>query len=354
MNRSDSLHLETSGRSVARVKPRYKQTPLWQWARTNWIGESVRAIRKCGHELSAWKQLQPVPAPDIAQLTKSLAILSAQASDGISDNTEADAPIFLLSIGWRAGSTLLQRILASDPRLLLWGEPLGEMTVVTRMVEMIRDFISPRNLELWMHQQDPAEASLTTSWVANLYPAGNDFRAGLRSIFDRWLAQPARQHGFFRWGLKEVRLGASEAILLHWLYPNAKFLVISRHPYDCYRSLSDSGWNEVYFQYPDAPVDSAARFAWHWNRLAMSWSEVPAGFPFIQLKYEDLVQGNVDFRKLESWLGLEIKESAALSISVGSTTTRSQLSWYERMIISREANAGMRAVGYSKGPLQKK
>jgi hypothetical protein len=95
-------------------------------------------------------------------------------------------------------------------------------------------------------------------------------------------------------------------------------------------------------------VDSAASFARHWNRLAVSWSSLPAGFPSVHIKYEDLIAGSVDFRKLESWLGIEVKESVALSVSVGGTAKRSNLSWYERLIIAREAGEGMRLSGYSR------
>jgi hypothetical protein len=261
---------------------------------------------------------------------------------------ESEAPIFLLSTGWRAGSTLLQRILVTDPHLLLWGEPLGEMALFSRMTEMVTNFISQRNLTEWRNQPPLTSSSLAKSWIANLYPPGESFRSGLRSILDRWLGDPAREHGFTRWGFKEVRIGASEAILLHWLYPKARFLVISRHPYDCYRSLVDSGWRGVYDRYPDTPVDSAAGFAMHWNRIAVSWAQLPEKFPITKIKYEDLIAGRVDCRKLESWLGINIQEDTALSASIGGTSTRASLSWYERLIIASEAAPGMRALGYSK------
>jgi hypothetical protein len=238
--------------------------------------------------------------------------------------------------------------LVTDQRLLLWGEPLGEMALVSRIVEMVCDSLSPRNLELWKKQDNLTSSSMATSWVANLYPPGSDFRLALRSLFDRWLGEPARQRSFARWGFKEVRLGATEATLLRWLYPGAKFVVISRHPYDCYRSLADSNWEEVYYRHPGIPINSAAGFAKHWNRLALSWSELPVDFPLFHIKYEDLVKGQVDFRELESWLGLEIREDVALSVTVGGTATRSRLGWYERLIIAREAAAGMHALGYSK------
>ena len=35
-------------------------------------------------------------------------------------------PVFALASIWRSGSTLLQRLLCSDPDILLWGEPYGD------------------------------------------------------------------------------------------------------------------------------------------------------------------------------------------------------------------------------------
>jgi len=263
--------------------------------------------------------------PDVERLAESLAVLRLQVSDGVDRDDEGEAPIFLLSTGWRAGSTLLQRILVTDSRLLLWGEPLGEMTIVSKITEMISHSISSRNLQLWQDQPDPSSPSLPTSWVANLYPPSSDFRLALRSLFDQWLREPAHRRGFARWGFKEVRLGATEASLLHWLYPTAKFVIISRHPYDSYRSLADARWGQVYYRYPDVLAESAASFARHWNRLAVSWPHLPAGFPCVHIKYEDLIAGKVDFRKLESWLGIEIRENVALSVSVGGTAKSAKL-----------------------------
>jgi Sulfotransferase family len=326
----------------------YKRTKLWTWARETWIGDWTRACKRCRRELWAWAKCRSVTSSSVEQLTKSIELLDARASNPADEARETESPIFLLSTGWRAGSTLLQRVLVTDPRLLLWGEPLGEMTIVSRLAEMISGSISARNLMLWKEQQDPSSTALSTSWVANLYPTSSDFRSGVRSLFNQWLREPALQRGFARWGFKDVRLGATEAILLHWLYPKAKFVIISRHPYDSYRSLADSGWGQVYDRYPDVSVDSAVSFARHWNRLAVSWSHLGPEFPLIHMKYEDLIAGKVDFRSLESWLGIEIRESVALSASVGGTAKRARLSWYERLIVAREASEGMLALGYSR------
>jgi hypothetical protein len=345
---SEASRVETGSQPEAiSTAAKFKQTRIWAWARNSWLGEWWRAFRRCPHEAWAWANLEKVSYPDVAQLAKSIAVLDARAAHPLDAKKEEEAPIFLLSTGWRAGSTLLQRVLVTDPRLLLWGEPLGEMTIVSRIAEMISPSISERNLQLWKDQLDPSSPELSTSWVANLYPPSDDFRSGLQALFDQWLREPARERGFARWGMKDVRLSATDATLLQWLYPNAKFVIITRHPYDSYRSLADAGWGEVYDRYPDVNVDSAASFGSHWNRLAISWSQLPAGFPAVHIKYEDLIAGKVNFRELESWLGIQIKEGKALSVAVGGTAKRARLAWFERIIIAHEAAEGMRAMGYS-------
>jgi hypothetical protein len=65
------------------------------------------------------------------------------------------------------------------------------------------------------------------------------------------------------------------------------------------------------------------------------------------IKYEDLIEGKVSFRALESWLDLEINEELALSTKVEQTAVRNRLSWLERVIIRSEAAAGMKSLQYA-------
>ncbi len=112
-----------------------------------------------------------------------------------------------------------------------------------------------------------------------------------------------------RWGFKEVRLGAAEAMILRWLYPRAIFLLLTRHPFECYLSLSDARCIHFYYRRPDVQIDSPARFARFGNNVVVSWSMLPSDFPCFR-KYEDLVGGHFDFRGLESWLGVLIAETS--------------------------------------------
>ena len=312
---------------------------------------ATKGIRRRAREFWAWWTSETPEFPSVAQITKSIAALSTLEAPSATE-PGSEAPIFLFSTGMRTGSTLLQRILITDSHLLLWGEPMGEMDIAGRIAQMVTDCMNPAFMDSWKRQPALDSRQLVKSWTALLHPSTDNFRLGLRNFFDTWLACPARRSGFTRWGFKEVRLDAAAAVFLHWLYPNAKFLLLTRHPFDCYRSFADAGWKIPNFvRYPDSRVDSAASLAREWNRIAMSWSELPADFPSRLIKYEDLTSGSFDFRGLESWLGLKLNESEALSEKVGRTAFRPRLHAYERWIVSREAAPGMRALGYSSHPV---
>lgn len=303
-------------------------------ARRNWIREMID-----------WARCKSVVLPRVKDVEKAIDALDLTGEHPFQRDDES--PIFVLATGWRSGSTLLQRILSTDPNVLLWGEPLGEMALLPGITTMLARLAEFPELRERCSPDNPAFASLATSWIASLYPPGGSFREGLRSLITNWMGNAARKRGFTRWGFKEVRLGAPDAILLHWLYPNAKFILLTRNPYDCYLSLSDSGWHHLYHSRPDIRVDSAAALARHWNRLALSWSELPPEFPAYRIRYEDLLTGKVDFQELGSWLGIRIREEIAISKHISHTARRRHLGWCQRMIVAHETREGMRSLGYS-------
>jgi hypothetical protein len=287
------------------------------------------------------RQPKNLTASDLARA------LEAFHDENRSYELDEQSPVFLLSTGWRSGSTLLQRIIVTDPNVLLWGEPFGDSAIFSQMAQMLYALAHSPDIRLATQRNDMLFSSLPTSWIATLYPSASEFRGALQAFVFAWLGESAKRHGFGRWGLKEVRLGATEAILLHWLFPKSKFILLSRNPFDCYRSLAGSGWHHIYLKRPDIRVDSAAGIAKHWNRIAVSWLELPKSFPMFRVRYEDVVDNRFDFRDLESWLGIKLNESAALSKFVGSTTRRAELGLLQRRIIAREARAGISALGYS-------
>ena len=135
----------------------------------------------------------------------------------------ANAPVFVLSASWRAGSTMVQRLLSSNGQIQIWGEPYGDAGLIPNMVSSAKVLLRPnwpvpahfpeysnpeRYQEIYQRPQD--------FWIANLYPLPEDIRRGHRALFDQWLAQPSLRHGKKRFGLKEVRLDGVCAQYLQW------------------------------------------------------------------------------------------------------------------------------------------
>src|SRR6266852_2392346 len=77
-------------------------------ATRNFIHELAAWTRQsCVRELWDWARCKRVTLPNVEELSKAVAAL--KSSDRISQESETEAPIFLLATGWRLGSTLLQR-----------------------------------------------------------------------------------------------------------------------------------------------------------------------------------------------------------------------------------------------------
>ena len=126
-------------------------------------------------------------------------------------------PVFLLSAGWRGGSTLLQRLVASDRRVLVWGEPFGDRIPIHRLAQMLEPYAEGDAHSAF--DIDHFAGELADEWIANLNPGIAALRRAHLAWFEALFATPARERGYARWGCKWVRLTAYHAHYLRWLYP---------------------------------------------------------------------------------------------------------------------------------------
>ncbi len=254
-----------------------------------------------------------------------------------------EEPIFLFATGWRTGSTLMQRVLVTDPNLLLWGEPHGRMGIMNRLGDMVASFdqrIAPDDVVL----KAKVDMKLSGEWIANLYPRTSVIREALQSMVYEWLGRPAKELGYKRWGMKEVRLGHEDAALLRWLFPKAKFVVITRNPHDSYRSAMQLG--PLWERWPDRLVNDAYAYGRLWNRLALSWKDAAADFPVRRYRLEDLTGAGVDFDDLASFCRLELNPEAAIGKKVGAGRSDAKLSWVDGMLLRRATAPGRSWLGY--------
>lgn len=248
------------------------------------------------------------------ELTQPLASLAA----GGAAVPCAESPIFILSAGWRSGSTLLQRLLMSGGDTLLWGEPFDRACLVQRLADSLRPFSAD-----WPAAGEVVtEASLQSMphrWIANLYPPLANLQSGYRALLEELFKRPAMERGALRWGFKEVRLGVEEARLLRWLYPQARIIFLYRNPYDAYCSYKAfqqaRGW---YVRWPEQHAFTPWAFGRHWRRLVGGFVAEAAQLGALLICYESLVSGARKVDDIAAYCDLAL-DSSVLAARIGSS-----------------------------------
>jgi Sulfotransferase family len=261
---------------------------------------------------------------------------------------DTESPIFLLSAGWRSGSTMLQRLLMSDPRVLIWGEPYDECGLVQALATSMQAFRPGWPPKDYFHDGTPPQ-QLTGEWIANLFPSLADWRQGQRALFDTMFAVPAQRAGCPRWGIKEVRLTSDHCHYLRWLYPHAKFVLLVRHPLEAYRSYSRYG-RSWYDTFPGRPVFTPSAFGAHWGTLATGFVREAQALDALLLRYEDLVDGKLSPDELDRYLGIQV-DKGVLARKVGSSERggeKASVNALERWLLMRAAGAAVTTLGYGR------
>jgi hypothetical protein len=231
------------------------------------------------------------------------------------DDPESDgSPVFLLSVGWRSGSTLLQRLIDTSGDILLWGEPYNRSDILRHTMDQYLPLDDAYPAEGHLVRGNDVGA-LSERWIASIVPDPTQLRAAHRFMFLRLYQTTATELGRNRWGLKEVRYGFEEARFLQWLFPSAKFVIIHRNPYDTYQSYRGRYSAPWYKHYPTAPIIGPRSFGEHWRRLAEGLV-LPSGrsLDSLVVRYEDLIECGepVDddvVSRLEEFLGIEVDRS---------------------------------------------
>jgi hypothetical protein len=228
----------------------------------------------------------------------------------------------------------------TDPSLMVFGEALGRAAIIPRMTQAITA-ITPD----FPHRSDElGRGGELKTFPANLYPPLNSLREAFRNMLLTWFAEPAFKAGFQRWGVKEVRLSAAEAMFLKWLFPRATFLVLTRHPIDVFVSSRD--WS-LWYSWPERPVDGGIGVVRHWNRLAVSWKSVPADWGHRIVRYEDMV-AECDWGGLERACGLALDPERVLEKRTGGTKRKRAATKEETTTVLRITRDGRAAMGYDR------
>ncbi len=234
-----------------------------------------------------------------------------------------DAPIFVLSAGWRSGSTALQRLLSSSTTRI-WGEPFHLSGVVPSLARQWAPFSTswpdPR------HIPDDADSQSVRNdrWIANLYPPPIDLLRGQRALMRATFAEPAYRAGCTHWGLKEVRLGGGVAAVLRTLFPLSRVMFLVRNPYDAFASyhtlLRRRGAGGWYAEWPNGRVADEVAFGTHWRRMVDSFILYRERSQALLVRYEELSE-DATLEAIESHAGIPLDRSA-VELRVGSSFDR--------------------------------
>ena len=262
-----------------------------------------------------------------------------------------EQPIILLAAGWRSGSTLLQRVLTSDPNTMIWGEPFAKSGITTTLASQLSAFTAEwPPLDYFVANQGD---DLSAAWIANSYPDPAQLIAAHRAFFIELLANPAKGLGRSRWGFKEVRLGGAHALYLKLLFPKARFVFLVRDPFAAFASFRHYIKSDFH-AWPERPIRWAGEFGRLWRELALDLERVAPEVDALWLRYEDYLTDPALHEKLCLHVDADLRPPSELSLipsagQVGATQTakpENRLLWYERRALKRALGDAGARLGY--------
>ncbi len=234
----------------------------------------------------------------------------------------ANKPVFLLSSIWRSGSTVLQRTISTDPSIQMWGEPYADCNLIASLSRSAmaltqtgwptdRHFLDSESI-----RENPE-----SYFIANWYPPMQAMVESHRAMLDRLFRQPAQEMNKDRFGIKFVRLSLEEMHYLQWLYPDAKFLLLVRNPWDCWRSYKGYNWM---YRWPKGQVTTVKQFAKLWEKQTRELLSHPQTDSVRVLRYEDFLHDEFQWDHLRDFCELPNITQKALEKRISGVNVQPQ------------------------------
>jgi hypothetical protein len=191
-----------------------------------------------------------------------------------------DEPIFIIGLP-RTGSTLIEQVLASHPKVIAAGE-LNNLAL--QMIQQVRDQTGTQN---------PTQQKLVQLST----------RLDFQRLGKAYIASTRPQTGQSAHFIDKMPLNFLYAGLIHLVLPAAKIIHVSRHPMDTcyaiYKRLFQDGYPWSY------NLEEIASYFSAYQRLMTHWDTVMPGVIY-RVTYEDFI-GNLEkeARKLLNYCELE-------------------------------------------------
>jgi Sulfotransferase family len=206
---------------------------------------------------------------------------------------------FLLGF-YRGGTTFVQRLLNCHRRVTIWGENGGFVSRLRQMHERFaRDaqFVDSRDFTDFDGFAD--------KFVPYANPVDSDELVRHMATFLETMYWPGRQPTM--WGFKEIRnSNQADIAFLRLLFPNAKLVLLIRHPRDLLHSDLHSQWSPAELGHFSGYVD---RFIVRYFRTCRAFSDAVDRFPADAriCAYEEFCDRGF-YPELCDWLGLRDSE----------------------------------------------
>lgn len=234
----------------------------------------------------------------------------------------------------RSGSTLLQRICNARRTSVIWGEHNAMLAKFTSIYQGAARFCMQGRGEREQYFQGGENPNL---WIANMCPDLEYLEEATvnsaRALLDTFYQQYRELHDVV--GFKEVQYGRAEVELLRTCCPEAKVLLLVRHPFSTWNS-TPRGW------YP-----SLEDWAMLWNKRAGEFVSLAAADPQCHLiRYEDLVRQDPDTVKTVMSVAQVTRKELydVLGHKIGSHHVG--LAKHDRQVILTHCRDGMSLLGY--------
>ena len=257
----------------------------------------------------------------------------------------ANSPIFILSSIWRSGSTALQRTLISDPSIQVWGEPYSDCNLISSLSRSAMALTQSHwpqpghflhNFEIKNQPEN--------HFIANWYPPMQSMIEAHRAMLDRLFKQSAEELGKQRFGIKFVRLGLEELHYLQWIYPDAKFILLIRNPWDCWRSYKGYSW---VYRWPKGTVTTVQQFAKLWEKQSKDLLTHPITEHVRVLRYEDFLEADFNWDAFKEFCQLpEIRPNILEKRISGVNTPPQPVTDSDNAIIQQICGSLASALGY--------